>query len=87
MKKTLKIILIIIIFSFIFFLLGDDHFNFASRIDERINETVWEKMLKYIYFTFVTVSTIGYGDIAPKSVIARILVIILICLILHLIFN
>ena len=34
------------------------------------SQVIWE----YIYFSFVTLSTLGYGDISPASEIARSLV-------------
>ena len=60
----------IIIFCFAFFyyiLKGNDNFN-------GLDET--STFIDALYFSFTTQSTVGYGDISPKSKFAKILVMI-----------
>lgn len=41
-----------------------------------LNDGLLIYYFKHIYFSFVTIATVGYGDIAPLSVVARLLAII-----------
>jgi hypothetical protein len=41
----------------------------AQHLDEGLND--------YVYFTFVTLATLGYGDIAPKTPVAKSLAILI----------
>ena len=58
--------IIILFFAFFYYLLkGNDHFN-------GLDET--STFIDALYFSFTTYSTVGYGDISPKSKFAKILV-------------
>lgn len=70
--KIIYIIIYLLILSCIYYLI--DLFSteniFYIRDENETKITFWEA----IYFTIITQSTIGYGDIVPKSVVTRILV-------------
>ena len=53
------ILLNICVFAFIYYLLGKENFNNISYPTD------------YLYLSIITQSTIGYGDIRPKSGIAK----------------
>ncbi|WP_420601491.1 potassium channel family protein [Flagellimonas sp.] len=60
------------VFSFSYLYMYFDALKFTqSEFQERVPNA-----LEYIYFSFVTVSTIGYGDLAVSNDIGRILVMI-----------
>lgn len=50
----------------ILLLLGPDHFNGVDP-----DETMMQRLENRLYFTVSTLSTVGYGDITPKSTAAR----------------
>ncbi len=66
---ALVLLLVILSGSLITYFLGHTTGNFNIRINN---------FVEAIYFTIVTISTVGYGDIFPISALARIFVIILI---------
>ncbi len=70
--KIIYIIIYLLILSCTYFFI--DYFSteniFFIRDENENKITFWEA----IYFTIITQSTIGYGDIVPKSVITRLLV-------------
>ena len=61
-------------FTLAFFIFGFDHTKW-NGIDEAEDDTWWKKMFNRFYFTTITYSTIGYGDISPKSKFLRFLTI------------
>ena len=64
-------IFIIILFSLIYYFIGNDNFilNYSNNnINNKFN------YFDYLYFSVVTSSTTGYGDIIPSTKLARILV-------------
>ena len=70
--KIIYIIIYLLILSCIYYLI--DYYSsenvFFIRDENEYKITFWEA----IYFTIITQSTIGYGDIVPKSPITRLLV-------------
>ncbi len=70
--KIIYIIIYLLILSCIYYLI--DYYSsenvFLIRDSNQSSITFWEA----IYFTIITQSTIGYGDIVPKSPITRLLV-------------
>ena len=70
--KIIYIIIYFLVLSCIYFLI--DYFSteniFFIRDSTETKISFWEA----IYFTIITQSTIGYGDIVPKSPITRLLV-------------
>jgi len=44
-----------------------NHDSFIGIVEETDHERLWE----FIYFSFVTLTTLGYGDISPVSPLAR----------------
>ena len=64
--KVLYFALLSVIFAIIYALLGHEQFN---GMDESSN------FFDYWYFSFTTFSTVGYGDISPKSGVAKAVVV------------
>jgi hypothetical protein len=56
-----NIIIISILFGIIYSSLEPGHFDFKSMLDP-------------FYFSFTTMSTVGYGDYIPKTNLAKVLV-------------
>lgn len=64
--------LVLIIFSLIYWLLGtSENFNFDKKTNNNSDSLTF---INSLYFSFITQSTIGYGDITPKSELMRIIV-------------
>ena len=59
---------LILVFSFIFSAFDHTHW---TGIDLEDDDTVIERFLTRLYFTSTTLSTVGYGDIVPKTHICR----------------
>lgn len=77
MKRTIKMIQLFIlsvcIFGTLYYILGVyDKTSFTINHRANRNMTFFEA----IYFSFITQSTIGYGDFSPNTSIAKIVVIL-----------
>ena len=59
-----EIIFLYIIFTIIFCQYDHTHWN---GIEEKEDDTLQKKFFNRLYFTSTTYSTVGYGDISPKS--------------------
>ena len=65
---SLLSLIIILVFSSIFYLFDHNHFDgFTIEKDRQ------DKFLNRIYFTVTTFSSTGYGDVAPKTRMVKIL--------------
>lgn len=64
-STLLSIAVIVAAFTVLTFFLGPAHFNGLD--DERLGE----RLLNRLYYVMTTVSTVGYGDISPKSPFAK----------------
>ncbi|NME82535.1 potassium channel family protein [Clostridium sp. SM-530-WT-3G] len=53
-----------------------DQLNFSNSIMYEGVNSILQIMTNGIYFSIITFSTIGYGDIVPKNIIAKIIVIL-----------
>lgn len=63
---------IIIIFSFIYYFIGEDNFIFnINNLNVKVTN-----YLEYLYFSIGTSSSTGFGDIVPRTQLARTLVIL-----------
>ena len=71
---TLGIITLFIVFSLVFYQFDHTHWN---GISEEEDDTVKKKFFNRLYFVSSTYSTVGYGDISPKSINCRIAAIVL----------
>ena len=74
---------LIFIISCVFTLLGPSHFNGLETEMEVKHSTgvistnaLFMRVVNRIYFVSTTVSTVGYGDISPKTSVARLLTIL-----------
>lgn len=77
-KKIIKslffVFLLSLCFSIVLSLFDYTHWN---GIDEKEDENMITKILNRLYFVTTTMSSVGYGDISPKSHITKILVIMM----------
>lgn len=65
-------IYLIIFFSFLFYVFERGQYNEELKIwirDPDEGESPFSDILKCVYFTVVTMTTLGYGDLSPKSYI------------------
>ena len=69
----LTIINIIYSLVYVVFCYDSDHW-YGMDIDKE--STLWDKLFNRFYFSIVTLSTVGYGDITPRTKTARMLVMI-----------
>ena len=83
MKIITRVFILVVVFTLLFSTLDESHFNYLYPPKKGNLEYVVERF----YFTIVTISTIGYGDITPKTVVARLLTIALIlCMIVSILY-
>lgn len=64
-KLLIANVILVLIFSLVYFIMGHENFN---GLDENSG------FMDYFYFSFTTMSAVGYGDISPRSTGAKILV-------------
>lgn len=76
--------LIILIFAIIYSFFDHTHWNGIDVNDEANN--YYKRIFNRLYYSMVTWSTIGYGDITPKSVIVRFIFMIQVVILLLLAF-
>lgn len=69
----IKICIILTIFTLIYMNFDYKHWNGINQIDDK---SFFKKILNRLYFTAITFTSVGYGDITPKSNINRIITII-----------
>jgi len=71
MKKNALIItfVVMVIYGYIYSLMNENDFNFVDPIDP-------------YYFSLMTMSTVGFGDLSPKSRRAKLVVISQLCVII-----
>ena len=78
MKKLSTLIknyaILITIFTFLFTLFDHTHFDGFGELDD---STIPKRIFNRLYFTITTVSSVGYGDISPKTTDIRCVVMIL----------
>ena len=84
-KKSIveSLIVVSIVFAIIYSSLDMNEFNNGSTdIIPKDNRYFIDNLFHMLYFSFITTSTIGFGDISPKSSKARFLVCLhLLCII------
>jgi voltage-gated potassium channel Kch len=76
-KSFISYIIFCFIFAAILSFLPHNHFN---GIEEK-NDKGLKRYTNRLYFTFTTISTVGYGDITPASPESKLIVSILMILI------
>lgn len=82
---VIEIFFLLCIYTFIFYTFCDE--SDFSGFDEDKKMSSSERLLNMFYFTSVTCSTIGYGDIYPKTFKSRLLCSTLILLIIYFSFH
>ena len=70
--RLYSVVIIALVFTIILCLLDNSHFN-GLETEEHIHE----RIINRLYFTMTTVSTVGYGDITPRSIPCRIITMLL----------
>lgn len=65
-------IYILVFFSFIFMFFDKSHFKGIEKED-----TLFTKLFNRLYFTSTTLSTVGYGDVIPHSILLKTIVLFL----------
>ena len=73
-KLVYKLIIILILFSFILYFFDSTHFVGLDPEDEKIPT---KRFFNRLYFITGTFATTGYGDITPASVATRSLIMLL----------
>jgi len=61
-----RVLGVVVLFTFLTSLIGGDEFNGIGDED-----TLTEVVLNRAYFVLTTLSTVGYGDISPRTTKAR----------------
>ena len=81
-RSILSILFINLLFAFIYFYICDDENDWEESIEDTKNDgnNSIDVFFRRLYFSFVVFSSVGFGDIIPKSKKARLLVIIQIML-------
>ena len=77
--KLSLFILVNIIFTMIYFIFcnNETDWHFINDCDkDNLNKKDGLFLLDYLYFTFTTFTTVGFGDITPRSRKCRLLVIL-----------
>ncbi len=83
-----EMVFLYVVFTLIFCKYDHTHWN---GIEEKEDDTFKKKFFNRLYFTSTTYSTVGYGDISPKSTscrtVAMILQMLIIIEIVNLVFH
>lgn len=66
-KKLTAILAVASVCVLITMFMGPEQFNGLD-----VDETFVERLLNRVYFVMTTLSTVGYGDISPRSSLAKI---------------
>ena len=70
----ISLIILAVTFSFVLLICDANEFN---GLDEANESDSLLKYLNRLYFTMTTISTVGYGDISPASVRAKVITMVL----------
>ena len=73
-RILLKLFVLMLVFSCIFATFDHTHWK-GLVVDDDVN--VFERFMTRLYFTSTTMSTVGYGDIVPKTHSCRNVVVML----------
>jgi len=84
MKKVYIIAMIIIGFTAIFSCFDNSNFNYNGNMQPETNFT--DRLIDRLYFTTITASTIGYGDITPRTNITKILTMVMVLIMISTLF-
>lgn len=79
---AIEIFILLFLYTAIFFIFCDNE-DF-SGLEDKEDETSFERLFNMFYFSCVTCSTIGYGDIYPKTMKSRFICSTLILIVLYL---
>jgi voltage-gated potassium channel len=84
MQKVYIIALIIVGFTCIFTCFDNSHFNYNGNMQSETD--FMDRIIDRLYFTTITSSTIGYGDITPRTNITKILTLIMVFIMISTLF-
>lgn len=66
-NKLFLILLVIVCYAAFLMQFDMSHFTHVQSNDHQDETTFLEKVGNRLYFTLVTLSTVGYGDMVPKT--------------------
>ncbi len=75
-KRLILFIISIVIFSYLYSVMCDAEKDFYYGIYPKPKDSVLDNYIDYLYFSAQIQSTLGFGDMAPKTNKTRILVIL-----------
>lgn len=84
MQKVYIIALIIVVFTCIFTCFDNNHFNYNGNMQPETDFI--DRIIDRLYFTTITSSTIGYGDITPRTNITKIITLIMVFIMISTLF-
>jgi len=73
-RILLKLVILMVLFVIIFYQFDHTHWTGIEYTDDLVKTN---RLMNRIYFTSSTMSTVGYGDIVPRSHTCRNIVVIL----------
>jgi len=88
-KKLLSIFTLVCVFTITYSLcdIKDFHYKNSDFLERNHTNLSVHNIINKLYFTLVTTSTIGYGDVTPKSERLRLLMCLHIILIMYISFS
>ena len=81
-RSFVSLLIINIVFALIYYYICDDENDWEERVEDRKEDerNSIDKFFRRLYFSFAVFSTVGFGDIIPKSKKTKSIVIVQIIL-------
>lgn len=73
-SKFSTIYALIILMTVLLLVFCQDSYRHFNGITPDMDQSVWDKIYNRLYFSVTTCSKVGYGDITPKSKLAKAIV-------------
>lgn len=88
-KKLLSIFILVGVFTILYCLcdIREFHYKNSDFLEKNYTNLSIHNIINKLYFTLVTTSTIGYGDVTPKSERIRLLMCLHTILIMYISFS